>query len=164
MRVRYSTSLVAAWMLAATAFLNAAPAFAQITESSDELIAILQSADADLHAKAVACKKLAVVGDAKAVPVLAELLTDPKLSHYARFGLEPNPSPAADEALRAALDKVEGRLLAGVINSIGVRKDAGAIDKLKELSASDDPQVVSAVAHALGQIASVESANVLKEM
>ncbi|GAB6167091.1 hypothetical protein JCM19992_30910 [Thermostilla marina] len=151
-------------MLAAAAFSTAVPAFAQITETSDELIAILQSADADLHAKAVACKKLAVVGDAKAVPVLAELLTDPKLSHYARFGLEPNPSPTADEALRAALDKVDGRLLAGVVNSIGVRKDAGAIDKLKELSTSDDAQVVSATAHALAQIATAESADVLKEM
>jgi len=36
---------------------------------------------------------------------MAALLGDPKLSCYARFGMEPNPDPAVDEAFRAALPK-----------------------------------------------------------
>ena len=37
------------------------------------------------------------------------------------------PYRAADEALRAALPKLQGRLLIGAINSIGSRRDAGAV-------------------------------------
>ena len=37
------------------------------------------------------------------------------------------PGPAADEALRKATENLEGRLLVGVINSIGVRRDAEAV-------------------------------------
>lgn len=168
MRFHYHSMLCSGVVLAALATIVAGRCptrcLAQEMGTSDELIAVLQSEDSDLHAKAVACKKLAAVGGAEAVPVLAELLDDPQLSHYARFGLEPNPAPAAGEALIAALDRVEGRLLAGMINSLGVRKEAGAIDKLAALGRSDDPQIVSAVAHAMGQIANAESAAVLKEM
>ena len=50
---------------------------------------------------------------------------------YARFGLEGIPDPAVDEALREAATKLQGRQLVGVIDSIGQRKDAKAVDLLK---------------------------------
>ncbi|MCX6620598.1 MAG: hypothetical protein NTY38_05890, partial [Acidobacteria bacterium] len=90
------------------------------------LIAILKDPGTSVYARAKACQKLAVVGDRHAVPVLAALLTDEHLALYARFGLEPIPDPAAGDALRAALDQVNGRLLVGVINSLGVRRDPQA--------------------------------------
>jgi hypothetical protein len=117
-----------------------------------KLIAILTDPKASVYAKAKACQRLAVVGDKSAVPALAALLRDPQLSHYARFGLEPIPDPSVDEALRAALGKVEGKLLVGVINSIGHRKDAKAFDALVKLLHDPDSEVAKAASAALARV------------
>jgi HEAT repeat protein len=116
------------------------------------LIAILEDRGASVYAKAKACQQLAIVGDKAAVPALAALLTDPRLSHYARFGLEPIPDPSVDEALRAALAKVKGRPLVGVINSIGRRKDTKALDALAKLRHNTDSEVAQAAEAALARI------------
>ena len=80
--------------------------------------------------KAIPCKQLAIYGTKDAVPALAALLTDKELASWARIALEAIPDPAADEAFREALDKLYCRLLVGVINSIGVHRDAKAVDTL----------------------------------
>src|SRR5262245_13910997 len=80
--------------------------------------------------KAIACKKLATQGSKVAVPELAKLLADEQLASWARIALEAIPDPAADEALRSQLDKLSGNLLVGTINSIGVRRDTAAVEKL----------------------------------
>ncbi len=123
-------------------------------------IEILKS-DAPLFDKAKACQMLAVIGTKNCVPVLAELLPNPDLSHYARFGLEPIPDPAVDEALRAGLEKLEGGLLIGVINSIGMRRDKVAVDALKGLTGSADQEVAAAAMAALGRIATPEAVETL---
>ena len=64
------------------------------------------------------------------MPELAKLLADEQLASWARIALEAIPGPAADEALRKAPDSLKGKLLVGTINSIGVRRDAGAVDPL----------------------------------
>lgn len=117
----------------------------------DQLLTVL-SADASLQEKSAACRELARIGTRQAVPVLAPLLADEKLSHMARFALEPIADPAVDEALRAALGKVKGQLLVGVINSLGVRKDPAAIDLLAGFLTNTDPAVAQAAARALGCI------------
>ena len=127
------------------------------------LLAVLKNADAPLFDKAKACQRLAVIGTAKSVPVLAGMLADEKLGHYARFGLEPIPDPAVDAALRAALGKLEGLRLVGVINSIGNRGDEGAIGDLKKLLASKDQQVAAAAAAALGRMATPDCVAALKQ-
>src|SRR5262249_44880600 len=96
------------------------------------LIAVLQSG-ASQKDKADACLELARVGTKEAVRPLAALLGDEKLAHMARYALEPIPDPAVDEALRAALGRLEGRPLVGVIGSIGVRRDAKAVNPLAGL-------------------------------
>jgi hypothetical protein len=96
-------------------------------EKQHQLIGVLQS-DAPPAEKAIACKQLAVYGDKEAVPALAPLLSDANLASWARIALEVIPGPAADEALRAAAGKLQGKLLVGVINSIGVRRDPKAVD------------------------------------
>ena len=100
--------------------------------------------------KADACRELARIGTREAVPVLAPLLADEHLSDMARFALEPIADPAVDEVLRDALGKMKGRLLAGVISSVGVRKDPAAIAPLGKLLADPDPVVMQAAARALG--------------
>ena len=126
----------------------AAPSFA---EDEAELIGILQS-DAPKAEKALTCKKLAIWGSAKAVPSLAALLPDPELTSWARIALEAIPNPAVDQAFREALASLEGRPLVGVINSIGVRRDAKAVAGLVERINDDDAAVASAAAVALGHI------------
>ncbi len=126
-----------------------------------ELIAVLNS-DAQLFDKAKACQRLAVIGTAKSVPALTQLLNDPQLSHYARLGLESNPSPEVDAALREALANMKGELLVGVINTIGVRRDAKAASPLQELATSEDDAVASAALAALGAIASAESISTIQ--
>ncbi|MCR4412730.1 MAG: HEAT repeat domain-containing protein [Thermoguttaceae bacterium] len=125
------------------------------------LVAVLQSADAPLFDKAKACQRLAVIGTKDAVPVLARLLDDEKLAHYARFGLEAMPDPAVDDALRAAMDRLAGRHLVGVINSIGFRRDAKATEALIKRLGDSDVAVASAAASALGRIGTPKTSQAL---
>ncbi len=129
-------------------------------EHEGKLIAVLKS-DASHKEKADACRQLAVIGTKDAVAPLAALLGDEKLSHMARYGLEPIPDPAVDDALRDALGKLKGRPLVGVIGSIGVRRDTKATKQLVKLLKSSDTAVAQATARALGSIANNSAANSL---
>ena len=100
-----------------------APTQASSAAAERDLIRTLKS-KAPKADKAIACKRLAVYGSEEAVPALAALLRDPELNSWARIALEAIPGPAADDALRAAMGRLKGRLLVGTINSIGVRRDS----------------------------------------
>lgn len=144
-----------------------APAWAQqpaaAPGSESDLIAVLRAADAASFAKAKACQQLALVGTKTAVPALAEMLGDQAMAHYARFALEAIPDPAVDQALREALEKQQGELLIGVIDSIGRRQDPEAVPALvKLLEANGQPAVAGAAAAALGRIASPVAVAALK--
>lgn len=127
------------------------------------LIGILQKPGSPVFAKAKACQRLAVIGTKQAVPVLASLLADKQLSHYARTGLEANPDPSVDEAFRNALGKLNGILLVGVINSIGQRRDAKALNPLLKLLNDKDAEVAKAAAAALGRISGAQAAGALEK-
>ena len=127
-----------------------------------KLVAIVKDPAAGVFEKAKACQRLAVVGGADAIGPLAALLGDPTLNLYARFGLEGIPGPAVDAALRDAVGKLHGRQLVGVIDSIGQRRDAQAIDLLKGRLDNRDAMVVSAAAGALGHIGTPAAAAVLQ--
>jgi len=129
-------------------------------EETARLTAVLQS-EAEVFNKAIACKRLAVIGTKDAVNVLASLLADEKMSHYARYALEPIPDPAVDDALRSAMGKLKGPLLVGVVNSIGNRRDAKAVDSLGKLVAGSNADVAAAAAASLGRIASPEAGQIL---
>ena len=89
-----------------------------------KLIEVLGRPGATLHEKARACQQLGEYGGKEAVPALAALLNDPVLAAYARSGLEGIPDPSAVSALRSALGTLKGDLLIGVINSLGVLREA----------------------------------------
>jgi HEAT repeat protein len=131
--------------------------------TATELAALLAGKEASEFEKAKACQRLAQVGGRDAVPALAGLLTDAKLSHYARYGLEPIPDRSADTALRAALPKVQGDVLIGVINSIGFRRDAEAVAPLSKLMLASDMDVARAAASAIGHISGQAAAKVLTD-
>jgi len=126
-----------------------------------KLIAVLKS-DATPLEKAEACRELGRIGTRAAVEPLAALLADEKLSHMARYGLEPIPDPAVDEALRTAASNLKGRPLIGVIGSIGVRRDAKAVDLLAQRLKDSDADVMHAAARALGSIGTTAAAKALE--
>ncbi len=132
-----------------------------ITKSAEQWIAVLKS-DTGRKEKADACRELAVIGNRKAVPVLVSYLANPELSHMARYALETMPGSSVDRALRDELKRVKGRLLVGVIGSIGVRKDAGAVKPLLALLGDADPAVAQAAARALGSIGTTKSARAIE--
>jgi hypothetical protein len=89
------------------------------------------------------------------------LLTDEKLSHMARYALERIPDAAAVKAMRDALPKVKGKLKVGVINSLGVRRDAASTAALTALLKDSDQQIGAAAAAALGSIGTPDAAKAL---
>ncbi|NQT41019.1 MAG: HEAT repeat domain-containing protein, partial [Planctomycetes bacterium] len=161
-RIRYfrAVILVACLSAIAPAILSAQDSPAGETA---QLVAVLNSSDAPVFDKAKACQRLVIVGDESAVPALAGLLTDEKLSAYAREALEGIPGPAAGAALREALSQLEGERLIGVLGSIGARRDATAIDSVAKLLGSDDSAVAAAAARALGHIGTAAAADILQK-
>ncbi|HPM79870.1 MAG TPA: hypothetical protein PLF81_04195 [Candidatus Anammoximicrobium sp.] len=143
----------------AAAMLAAASAFAADQEA--ELLAVLKS-DAGQFEKHEACRVLAHVATKKAVPTLAAMLGDEKMSHMARYALETIPDPSVDVALRDALGKLTGRPLLGVIGSLGVRRDAQAVDAIAKRLADPDAVTAQAAARALGQIGTPEAAQAIE--
>jgi HEAT repeat protein len=119
---------------------------------SPQCIEILKASSSSEFQKAKACMRLAVIGTKDAVPALAALLGDQHLSHYARFGLVPIPDPSVDDALRGALKTTKGELLAGVVDSIGQRKDAEAVPALTKMIYGIDIELARAAAASLGRI------------
>ena len=113
--------------------------------------------------QAVACKQLAIHGSTNAVPELAKLLHDEQLASWARIALEAIPDPAAGIALREAMKSLNGKLLVGVINSIGVRRDAEAVDQLTGHLKDTDAEVASAAAVALGRIGNDPATKALRK-
>jgi len=128
-----------------------------------ELLGILRNSSSSLFQKAIACKMLATKGSSASIEPLAALLDEDRLSHYARFGLEPNPDPAVDGVFREALGRLSGVHLIGVITSVGMRKDAQAVGPLSELLYNNDPAIAQASAGALAMIGGAEPARLLRE-
>jgi len=144
----------------ATAALAAADRPTSSAEKGRQAVSVLQSG-APAAEKAIACKELAIYGTPEAVPALAPLLANEELASWSRIALEAIPGSAADKALREALPKLQGKLLVGVINSIGVRRDPKAVGALTGKLNATDPEVASAAAVALGRIGGDKAAKAL---
>jgi HEAT repeat protein len=115
------------------------------------------------EAKAMACKQLSIYGGKASVPELAKLLSDEKLSSWARIALEAIPDPSADAALIEAAGKLQGLPLVGVINSIGVKRSANGMDVLTKRLSDSDEQVASAAAVAIGSIGGENAVHALHQ-
>ncbi len=81
----------------------------------------------------------------------------------ARYALERIPAEEAAKALRDALSKTSGAEKAGVIGSLGVRRDSACVADLAGLVADGDPSIGLAAATALGDIGTVDAAKALEE-
>lgn len=123
---------------------------------SDDVASMIRQLDSEatsLHDRAKLCQRLAILGDATAVPSLAELLADPKLSGYARTALERIPGPEAEAALVTALAEVSDPILrVGIIHSAGRRAIEAAVPSLESLAEAGTPAERTAAIRALGRI------------
>jgi HEAT repeat protein len=134
------------------------PASAQDTDP----VSVLKSG-ASVSEKMEACRILSVKGTTEAIPALAPLLLDEKLSHMARYALEPMPYPEVDAVLRDALGKTSGLLKVGIISSLAARDDEEAVAELAKLLSDSDAEVAQASAKALGDIATPDGAQALND-
>ena len=127
----------------------------------EKRLADVLPSDGSGAAKDFVCRKLSLIGSAQCVPTVAALLADEKLSHMARYALERIPDAAAVKAMRDALPKAKGKLKVGVINSLGVRRDAESTGALVALLKDGDKGVAGAAAAALGSIGTPDAAKAL---
>lgn len=123
-------------------------------------LAVLAS---DTQMKASACQALAVVGGPESVLSLAALLGNQELASYARTALEVIDDPSAGKALRAALPNLNGRLLSGVITSLGVRGDEAAVPAIQQLAVNADTGVAKSALAALARIGTEEAISTIVE-
>ncbi len=121
-------------------------------EDESKLAEQLQSAQTPPGQKDNICQTLRITGTAKSVPALASLLTDESLSHSARLALQPMRYPEAGAALRNALAKTSGRTKAGIIDSLGERRERESVAVLIPLVKDADSTIACAAALALGKI------------
>ena len=84
------------------------------------------------------------------------------LALWARIPLEAIPGSEPDKALRDAVPKLKGKLLVGVINSMGVRRDEKAVKLLVKKLDDQDALVAAAAAESLGRIGGSGAAKALK--
>ena len=114
-------------------------------------------------AKDFTCRMLSEIGSADCVPALAELLTDKDFSHMARYALERIGGPESVKAMRDALPEVSGALKAGMIESLGARRDGASVEVLTVLAGGPDKMLAFAATNALGKIGTPEAAKSLSD-
>jgi HEAT repeat protein len=155
-------SLAGLWLGGGQAAENPGAYRGDLPKNEKQLIEMLKTAAPP--EKAVVCKQLTIYGGKDSVPELAKLLADPELNSWCRIALEAIPDPSADEALRTAAGTLKGRELVGTLNSIGVRRDAGAVPVLTSRLSDPDAETASAAAVALGRIGNPAATEALKKV
>ena len=102
--------------------------------------------------KRFVCRQLGLIGTAAEVPALESLLADEQFAFAARSALERIPGDEALAALRRAAEKAKGLAKAGLIQSLGVRRDWKAVPVLKEALNDSNHVVAKAALVSLGQM------------
>ena len=128
--------------------------------AEERLVRALASASTR-DAKSFLCRQLRTIGTARSVPQLEQLLTDPGLSHMARYALGRIEDPAAAVALHRTLGKTSGEVQIGIIHTLGERRHRQALPDLARLLGSPDSGIAEAAATALGRIGSIEAVRAL---
>ncbi len=130
----------------------------------DALIKILSSKKTGLDAKQFACRMLQHVATDKCVSVLAPLLTDKDLSHYARLSLQMmKKSTKAGDALISALEKAPDKVKPGIMGGIAQRRDERAVAGISKLLSHKKSDIVRSAINALGKIGGNSSAGYLQK-
>ncbi|HWA86089.1 MAG TPA: hypothetical protein VG710_07710 [Opitutus sp.] len=111
---------------------NAEPAQRPALEA--KLLQVLARPELTDAARQFVCRMLGLIGSKACVPAVAALLADDRTADDARLALDFVADPSVDEAYRAALGKIRGSALIGLIGSIAERRDAAADEPLTKLA------------------------------
>jgi HEAT repeat protein len=108
-------------------------------------------------------KQLERIGRDECVDAVASVLNDK--DELVRDGavrcLANNPAPAATAKLLGRLPNATGKDRVGIINALGLRRDAAALAGLAKELSNSDPPVAIAAARALGKLATPDAAKAL---
>ncbi|MGX5820596.1 family 16 glycoside hydrolase [Chitinophaga lutea] len=129
--------------------------------ASDALVKSL-SLTSDKENKAFIITLLQRAGNENAVSALQPYLTDERLCDPAARTLVKINSPAAQQALLAALPKMSGRNQQILAEAIGDARVPGSAKALAPLAASSDKMLAKTALYSLAHIAEPEAAAVLK--
>lgn len=122
----------------------------------DRLLAVFNNKDSTLAAKEFVCRMLAYIGSEKCLKTVVPLLNNAKTEHMARIALQSIAGEKVSAALRAALPNLTGVAKAGLIGTIGNRRDEGAVAALSAIKndSSEAAVVREAAQRALTRIQS----------
>jgi len=152
-------------MLLGVILANCVSVLAADADEETQLIRVLQRADGGASPQQVgeACDRLQRIGTARSVPDLVKLLNGtPQLAQSARQALETMPDPAAGQALIDALGATEGLAKAGVVTSLGMRREVRAVPALARWLGNANTNVATAAAAALGKIGGTDALSALQ--
>jgi HEAT repeat protein len=121
-------------------------------EVEKRLIEFLRG-EATAAGKDYVCRQLSLIGTDASAPVLEGMLASAETAEMARYALERIPGEAASAALRNALAKAPAKARPGIVNSLGIRRDAQAVAAVSKLATAPDPALAGAAIAALGRIA-----------
>ena len=131
-------------------------------EIEARLIATITNANATTACKQWACRKLRYVGSKASLQMLAILLNDQRVSHFALMAIVGIEGDEANEAIRRALKTCVADARISMINALGMRRDIKAIQPISLLLNVDDLSTSIAAITALGRIGTVDSLKVLQ--
>ncbi len=137
---------------AVAAFVNESHASSERRHEIAARMAALLETDATMAAKQFVCKQLWRISGAETVPTLARLLRSEETADMARYALERMPDAAAGKALRDTLTRATGKVKAGIISSLGQRRDAEAASALVQSVRDADAAIAQVAIVALGKI------------
>lgn len=129
----------------------------QLPALEDRLLKVLESAAATRDAQDWACRQLRQAGSERSAAPLAALLADPQLETAARWALQSIPGAAVDQVLREALPALPAASRAGVLQTIGARRDRAAVSAIAPWASDSEAAVAEAALYALGQIGGSEA-------
>jgi HEAT repeat protein len=129
----------------------------------DKLIKALAQAEHN-DAKQFLCRQLRTIGSARCVVQLESMLTDPAMSHMARYALGRIDAPEAHQALHRALAKTSGKTKAGLINTLVKIEYAPAASDILKLMHDSDSAVSMAAIRGAGQFGDQETLACLQQM
>jgi hypothetical protein len=129
-----------------------------------ELAGVLDS-DVSFAGKQFACEKLSILGS-EAIPALVRLLASPDvhLAEAACYALRSASSPAADAAIRDALENAHGPALLALIDLAGSHQDAQSAQLLAAVTKGLDQAAAQSAVVALGKIATPDAIGTLTRL
>ena len=122
---------------------------------------LLNFKEVTLAAKDFICRKLSIIGTEESPPRLCVLLCKPDTADMARYAVERIPGEASNRVLKMAMASSSGRIRIGIINTLGIRRDAKAVGMLQKLIYDPDESTAVAAVASLGQIADAAATKAL---